>query len=301
MGGSRASQLALPASLQGPANSLWLLVAVSRPLGWFIGPAFLLAGMVYAGLHPLSAPTPILLLALFSFLFPSTLLIFGVNDIHDIVSDRLNPRKRNGLYGVRLSPSRIPFLRRACLISAVFILAVSLLSLNLQTAALTLVLVLLAYFYSAPPVRLKERPVLDSLSNGALFFLIFLCGYSYGQDIFSAPTRFLWACLAISGVHALGAVMDFESDLRSGQRTIATWLGQRQAALFAALLCLLALLFSSFSNPLVPLSISFCMAAALAVAAFPRLAWLAFRLIFAESFLAILAVAWLYLATGQLP
>ena len=41
--------------------------------------------------------------------------------------------------------------------------------------------------------------------------------------------------LCTTGIHALGAVMDTEADMASGQRTIATAFGKRPAAIFAAL------------------------------------------------------------------
>ena len=44
-------------------------------------------------------------------------------------------------------------------------------------------LLLVAWCYSVPPVRLKERPPLDSLANGLGYFLLpFVMGYSLGAD-----------------------------------------------------------------------------------------------------------------------
>ena len=54
---------------------------------------------------------------------------------------------------------------------------------NWDNIVATVSLVLVAWLYSVPPVRLKERPPLDSLANGLGYFLLpFAMGYSLGAE-----------------------------------------------------------------------------------------------------------------------
>lgn len=97
-----------------------------------------------------------------------------------------------------------------------------------QNIIATLLLVLLSWQYSSPPLRLKEVPVLDSLSNGCIVFLAWFCGFSsFELGVSDIPAKGILLSLCTTGVHALGAVMDTEADLSSGQKT-ATHFGKGQ-------------------------------------------------------------------------
>lgn len=110
-----------------------------------------------------------------------------------------------------------------------------------QGSLLTTLLLALSWCYSSPPVRLKERPILDSLSNGVIVWLCWAIGYvAAGKPLFgiaaSESTRKAWPItLCASGVHALAAAVDLEADNAAGMRTIATLLGKRVTVLFCAL------------------------------------------------------------------
>ena len=278
-----------------------LLVLTSRPLGWFFGSAFALAGMVYAGLHPLSNPALISTLAILALSFPLCLLTFGINDIYDIKSDSINARKKNPLYGVRLRKKRHSLIFSASILCALLILLIYFFSQNPQAFFASFALVLLSYFYSAPPIRLKEIPLLDSLSNGFIFFAAFACGYALGADISTIPLRFLWASLAISAVHALGAAVDYDSDKKCGQTTIATYFGKRNALALATLMCLTGLYLGNFSGIFASSAIFFCTLSIAYSAVFPKHAWIAFRAIFIAAIASIVLVSADYLISGVLP
>ena len=76
-----------------------------------------------------------------------------------------------------------------------------------------LVVALLVFFswqYSATPLRFKEKPAFDSLSNGVIVDLVYLAGYTAGggrldRKVFELKGHILGLCTA--GVHALGAVV----------------------------------------------------------------------------------------------
>jgi 4-hydroxybenzoate polyprenyltransferase len=97
--------------------------------------------------------------------------------------------------------------------------------------------------YSSPPIRLKGRPIIDSLSNGVGCWLVWACGYTFNGDktlLYNAePTSICGLSILLYGaaVHSLGTVVDAEADGSTGCRTIATFYGERGAASFS-LVCL---------------------------------------------------------------
>lgn len=165
-------------------------------------------------------------------------VVFGVNDIYDYSIDVRNPRKiSDGLEGTVLLPIYHRSVRKAAYISSVFIIGIAVLTGTATSTAATTLLVFLGWQYSAPPLRLKEVPIIDSLSNGVMIFLAFFVGFcsSGKRGLIDVPMNAFAVSLCTTGVHALGAVVDFEPDTAAGQRTIATFLGRRNTAAFCAI------------------------------------------------------------------
>ena len=164
------------------------------------------------------------------------LVVFGVNDIYDYESDRRNPRKiANNLEGGVLDPAHNSDVLNAAYFSTIFIISSALVNHRRDNILATILLVLLGWQYSSPPLRLKEVPVLDSLSNGGIVFLTWFCGFSFsGLSISDVPSSAIMLTLCTVGTHALAAVVDSEVDFAAGQTTIATAFGNKAAAVFAA-------------------------------------------------------------------
>ena len=164
------------------------------------------------------------------------LVVFGVNDVYDYESDRRNPRKiANSLEGGILDPTHHSDVHNAAYLSTIFIISSAFVNFRRDNILATILLVLLGWQYSSPPLRLKEVPVLDSLSNGGIVFLAWYCGFSFsGLSISNVPSSGIMLSLCTAGIHALGAVVDLESDSAAGQTTIATAFGKRAGAIFAA-------------------------------------------------------------------
>ena len=79
-------------------------------------------------------------------------------------------------------------------------------------------------------------PVIDSMPNGLIVFLVWFCGFSFSQlTLDKVLQKGLVLSLCTSGIHALGAMVDASADVAAGQRTIATALGQRPAAIFSCI------------------------------------------------------------------
>jgi 4-hydroxybenzoate polyprenyltransferase len=121
-------------------------------------------------------------------------------------------------------------------ISTIVILLSSLATQCRDNVLAVVLLLIISWQYSAPPLRLKEIPIVDSLSNGCITFLIWFFGFSFsGSTLSQVPLKAIVNNLCVAGGHALAAVVDFEADSAAGIRTIATTMGKRQAAMFAGL------------------------------------------------------------------
>ncbi len=210
------------------------LLRISRPRFWIytVGPALLGATVVFldAGFSPLV----LVLLAYFS--FPANLLIYGVNDVFDYETDRLNAKKQG--YEQALPPDRRRFLWKAMIVSHLPFLP---LLVFLPVHALLALLVFwgLSIGYSAPPLRFKTKPGLDSASN-VLYLVPFLVTYVAGGGTSINPLLLAAGSLWCMAMHAYSAVPDIEADRQAGVHTIATWAGGK-ATLW---LCLIAYLVS---------------------------------------------------------
>lgn len=174
-------------------------------------------------------------------------VVFGVNDVYDYASDLRNPRKQGqSLEGGVLNPAHHRFVLSAARVATLLIFLCSFISRtsssrnHWQGPLLTTLLLVLSWQYSSPPLRLKERPLLDSISNGVIVWLCWARGYSdsglplFGPDVIDSATKGWLLAFCTAGVHALGAAADVEADVAAGQRTIATAFGKRFAAAFSA-------------------------------------------------------------------
>jgi 4-hydroxybenzoate polyprenyltransferase len=209
------------------ASTLRLLVASSRPFSWINTALPYAAGALLVDLRL----SPSLLLGMAYFLLPYNLLMYGVNDLFDYASDAANPRK-GSIEGARLEPGtgRVLWLAVALtnlpLLAAMFVVGGSAAGLCCLLAAAA------ALVYSAPPLRTKERPFLDSLTSASHFALPAACGMLAAG---LAPSALPWVPLAgfmAWGVasHALGAIQDIAYDRAAGIGSIATAIGARSTA-----------------------------------------------------------------------
>jgi len=100
----------------------------------------------------------------------------------------------------------------------------------------------LLWAYSSPPFRFKERPVLDSLSNGVICWLFWACGYIFDDKTTPGPSLLAskhgWLVFLYgSALHSMAAMVDVDADAFAEYRTIATVYGEKSSALFS-LICL---------------------------------------------------------------
>lgn len=216
-----------------------LHLRISRPRFWIylLGPYLLgLAAAVETAGELLRYDSVVLLLFAIYFLFPANLLVYGINDLYDEETDRLNPKKSG--YEVRVAmEERWP-------------LKLAIFSINLPFASLALYLepaaaialglfFFFSIFYSAPPIRAKTKPILDSAFNVLYIFpgiFSFLMITGYWPPLTVILAGWLWTM----AMHAFSAVPDITADREAGISTVATLLDRNGTIVLCSALYLTA-------------------------------------------------------------
>jgi 4-hydroxybenzoate polyprenyltransferase len=141
---------------------------------------------------------------------------------------------------------------------------------NWENLVATVALLAVAWLYSVPPVRLKERPPLDSLANGLGYFLLpFTMGYSLNADPQEMQLKYYLLALCVCGIHALATAADYEADRAASHRTMAVAFGRRSAAAIACAAFLLTFVFAGFQGTAVRAYVAICVVATLIAALVP--------------------------------
>jgi 4-hydroxybenzoate polyprenyltransferase len=245
---------------------LLFLVQVSRPIIWPVLP------LVYGlGLNASHAPLSVAaIIQMVLLMFPMNLVGCGLNDIYDYESDRRSLRRR-AMWGTVVRNEHRPLVFRAALAMMPLIMLAACATRNWDNIVATVLLLLVAWLYSVPPLRLKERPPLDSLSNGLGYFLLpFTMGYSLNADPRTMPLKYYLLALCVCGVHALATAADYEADRAAGHQTLAVKFGRRTAAAVAFAAFLIAWLFGDFNGDAVRAYIACCTIATLVVILIPN-------------------------------
>ncbi len=230
-------------------KNLKSLFVSSRPLSW-VNTAFPFAAAYVMSTRQIDV---VLIVGTVYFLIPYNLAMYGINDVFDYESDLRNPRK-GGVEGALLDPSVHRLTLRAAVILNVPFL-VFLVAVGSPLSWLVLAVSVFAVIaYSAPGLRFKERPFVDSLTSSTHFASPAIYGFVLAAVAF---TPSLWALLAaffLWGIasHAFGAVQDIGADREGGISSIATVIGGRatvRLAFSAYLLAGVLLLFTRFPGP----------------------------------------------------
>ncbi len=162
------------------------------------------------------------------FLFPANLLIYGVNDIFDYETDRLNTKKTGYetlvrpehwlTLGIAIAAFNIPFIILAAIVSTHVILGLA-------------AFLFFSIAYSAPPIRAKTKPFLDSAFN-ILYILPGVFAYKMIGGEYPPIEIIAAGALWTAAMHAYSAIPDIKADREARLSTIATVLGPRATHIF---------------------------------------------------------------------
>lgn len=229
------------------------LFVASRPVSW-VNTAYPFAAAYLLTTRQVDLT---LVVGTLFFLIPYNLAMYGINDVFDYESDLRNPRK-GGAHGAVLDRRMHPITLWAAGLSCVpFVVYLVIVGSPLSWLVLAASLFFVVY-YSAPPLRLKERAFADSVTSSIHFFspavyALVLAGATWTWELVAIILAFaLWGVAS----HAFGAVQDVVADREAGISSIATAQGARWTVWFA-LACYavagVAMLFTTWPGPLAAL------------------------------------------------
>ena len=158
---------------------------------------------------------------------------YVINQIFDCKSDRVNAKL--GFFEPPISFSA----RRAWIVYAVVNLGALVIGASVRASgAWTIIaVILLGIVYSAPPLRLKDRPVLDALTNALAYSVVI---HLTILELTESARPWFWEVdvalfLAVFGIATLTTIPDIRGDSQVGKRSIAAVFGPALAGWVGAL------------------------------------------------------------------
>ena len=198
------------------------LLVLSRPRFWLYLAGSYLVGYAFGSNHPTELLEARFLVHLGYFLLPANLFLYGINDLFDRDTDAGNPKKgaREHLLADSETRSLAMILVGLTMISTVLVFVQP----DWTSIVILIGFVVLSSAYSAPPVRFKAHPFVDSLSN-VLYAMPGLLGFQHAAGALP-PTAILAAAWAwTAAMHLLSAIPDIDADHKVGLNTTAVVLG----------------------------------------------------------------------------
>ncbi|MFT4921197.1 MAG: 4-hydroxybenzoate polyprenyltransferase [Haloarculaceae archaeon] len=226
-------------------SRLGYLFWLSRPRFWMYLAGPVVVGVVYAADSPAQFFSVPAVLAFLYFLVPANVFLYGVNDIYDADVDAHNPKKDDEGREVRYSGDGV-------VVMTVYLAAASGLALvpflPVEGIYALVGFYLLGVQYSAPPLRFKTTPLLDSLSNG-LYILPGLVAYAALAGELPPAIAVAGGWLWTMAMHTFSAIPDIDPDREAGIDTTATVLGARGALVYCGACWLAAAALMALVHP----------------------------------------------------
>ncbi|MFC7077270.1 prenyltransferase [Haloarcula halophila] len=198
------------------------LLRLSRPRFWLYQGGPVIVAATYAADGPAELFSPLSIALFLYFTVPANVFLYGVNDVFDADVDEHNPKKDEG--------REVSFRSEDAAVTATIVVS-GLLALAFVPWLPPLGLLALGAWavlsveYSAPPMRFKTTPFLDSISNG-LYILPGVVAYAAIEGVAPPATAVAGAWLWTMGMHTFSAIPDIEPDRAAGIETTATFLGE---------------------------------------------------------------------------
>jgi 4-hydroxybenzoate polyprenyltransferase len=167
---------------------------------------------------------------------------FAINNYYDIDTDRKNPKKIhiNAMASGEISK------KTGVLLNLVFIIVPLLVSFfyKMEVFFLCAFLIIWMWIYSAPPLRMKGRPLFDVIWHFGGFFLFIM----WGSIIAGSIDMINWLVAFSIGIfictaQVLNHINDYNSDKESGTTTYAVWAGIDTATTTLKIIMLIHMMF----------------------------------------------------------
>ena len=229
---------------RSPVDRVRHLLKLSRPRFWLYLAGPVVVGVTFAADAPGDLIDPVALALFAYFLVPANVLLYGVNDVFDADVDVQNPKKE----GREVRFGGDPVVVAAVVASG--LLGLALFPLVDRAAWPWLAgFFALGVEYSAPPLRFKTTPPLDSVSNG-LYVLPGVAAYAALAGTAPPFPAIVGGWLWTMAMHTFSAIPDIDPDRRAGIRTTATVLGERGAYAYCGACWLAAAVAFALLSPL---------------------------------------------------
>jgi len=229
----------LPGEESRPGYLFWL----SRPRFWLYQGGPVVVAVTYAADGPGELFSPLAIALFLYFTIPGNVFLYGVNDVFDRDIDQVNPKKDEGRE-VSYRGDRIVV---AAIVASGLLAAGFLPWLPPLGVAALLAWAALSVEYSAPPLRFKTTPFLDSLSNG-LYILPGVVAYAAVEGVAPPATAVAGAWLWTMGMHTFSAIPDIGPDREAGIETTATFLGESNTYYYCVMCWLTAAFVFTFTH-----------------------------------------------------
>lgn len=182
----------------------------------------------------------------FYFLLPANIFLYGVNDFFDHDTDIHNAKKGTKEYLMQQSDKK--FYMNSVLGS--FLLSIPLFLFFNPLPRYTLVLFfLLSFFYSAPPIRFKAKPVLDFISN-ILYILPGVIVYMQLTNNTVSMAILIAAGCWTGAMHLYSAIPDIAADKKVNLNTTAVLLGKQKSLVLVMMLWSVSAFIASGISPI---------------------------------------------------
>jgi len=153
---------------------------------------------------------------------PMGLLIYGWNDLGDVETDAVNPRKGNWLFGAKPKPKILRRLPLAIVLVQLPFLAAFIYIAGIKMAIWFLALLIANATYNS--LGFKQLPFLD-LANQVGYLLIFvLASWLCDVEQLNAPAMVFSGLFAMQS-HLFGQIMDVDQDKFAGRKSTAVTIG----------------------------------------------------------------------------
>jgi 4-hydroxybenzoate polyprenyltransferase len=198
------------------------ILALSRPRFWIyiLGPYILTLAIGY----PFTVSILPFIVFCVYFTFPANILIYGINDLYDRETDTHNEKKKQ--YEKTPEQKEISTLKKVIIVSNLPFIIYAVMVLSPIALLFLGLFIICAHQYSAPPLRAKAIPFVDSIVSGILYVLPACISWLIIQDTLPTLLPILAGIIWSIAMHAYSAVPDIEADTKAHIKTGATVFGK---------------------------------------------------------------------------